>query len=148
MKSFIEGKYYALTTDHWTSFAKENYGAITLYLFHDFQLHAFVLSCVKHENGCSAIKMERRLLSDLDLWELDQQLFISFFTDSASNINALGKKMEAWRDAAQLCHNYCADQILQRTAVLAYSGNIPSDYNEDNSVSSLQKTCDLVTYIC
>ncbi len=55
--------------------------------------------------------------------------------------------MEAWRDAAQLCHYYCADQILQWTAVLAYSGNIPSDDNEDNSASSLQKTCDLVTYV-
>jgi hypothetical protein len=76
MKAFTKGNYYALATDHWTSFAKENYGAITLHLINDFQLHAFDLSCVKHENSCFVIEMEKQLLSDLDLWELDKHFFL------------------------------------------------------------------------
>jgi hypothetical protein len=62
-------------------------------------------------------------------------------------MNALGQKMETWRDDPQLCHHYCSDHILQWTAVFAYSGNIPSDDMEDNSVSAVQKACDLVAYV-
>jgi len=149
MKSFMKGKYFSITTDHWTSFAKENYGAITLHLIHDFKLFSFVLSCTKHENGCSGIEMERQLLADIDHWDLDKSCFVCCVTDSASNMNYLGERMEAWRDAPYLRHHYCADHILQRTAVLAFSGNIPSPDPEDPdiSVSAVRKARDLVSYV-
>lgn len=149
MKAFIKGKYFSITMDHWTSLANENYGAITLHLIDDFKLLTFVLSCMKHENGCTANEMEKQLKSDLNQWELDKSLFVCCVTDSAANMNALGEKMEQWRDAPLLRHHYCADHILQRTAVMAYSGNIPSpDINdEDNSVSAVRKARDLVSYV-
>ena len=37
-------------------------------------------------------------------------------------MNALGMKMENWRNDPQLNH-YCADHTLQKTALIAYSGN-------------------------
>ncbi len=59
IKEFLKGKYFSLNIDHWTSLATDNYGAITLPDIDDFQLHAFVVSCVKHANDCTATDMER-----------------------------------------------------------------------------------------
>jgi hypothetical protein len=42
-KTFLKGKFYSLSMDHWTSLATDNYGAIALHVIDDFQLHAFVL---------------------------------------------------------------------------------------------------------
>jgi hypothetical protein len=76
MKTFIKGKYFSITIDHWTSLANESYGAITLHLIDDFKLLIFVLNCMKHENGCTATEMEKQLKSDLNQWELDKRLFV------------------------------------------------------------------------
>jgi hypothetical protein len=61
-------------------------------------------------------------------------------------MNAPGQKKETWRNEQHLHHHYCEDHILQWTAVLTYSGNIPSNDEEDNSVSFVQKARDLVAY--
>jgi hypothetical protein len=37
MKVYFRGKHFASTIDHWTSFAQDNYGAITLHLIDDFK---------------------------------------------------------------------------------------------------------------
>jgi hypothetical protein len=57
LKSAVKGKYFSLTADHWTLLANENYGAITLHLIVDFELKTHVLSCAKHKNGSSALKI-------------------------------------------------------------------------------------------
>lgn len=62
LKKFISEKYYSVTTDHWTSKANENYGAMTLHVINEeFQLKTFVLSCRKHENGACAEELKRFL---------------------------------------------------------------------------------------
>jgi hypothetical protein len=148
MKVFFRAKHFACTIDHWTSFAQDNYGAITLHLIDDFKLKSFVLSCVKHENGCSGAEMERQLSSDLTSWELDKSFFISLVTDTASNMNQLGERVCRWRDATQLRHHYCSDHVLQRTAVMAFSGNLVDHaLNADVSVSAVRKAKDLVTFV-
>jgi hypothetical protein len=81
---------------------KNNYGAITLHLIDDFKLKSFVLSCVKHENGCSGAETEQQLSSDLTSWDLDKSFFISLVTDTASNMNQLGERVCRWREATQL----------------------------------------------
>ena len=147
MKAFLKGKYFSLTMDHWTSLATDNYGAITLHLIDDFQLHAFVLSCVKHENGCTAIEMERQLLADMESWGLDRQYFVSCITDSASNMNSLGGLLDNWQNAPILRHYYCSDHILQLTAVHAFSGNITLGDGHDNSVGVIKKARNLVSHV-
>jgi len=88
MKKFLKGKYFSVTLDHWTSLAMENYGAITIHTIDNFQLYSFVLSCMKHPNGCTAVEMESQLLSDLEYWGLDKSYFVACITDSASNMNS------------------------------------------------------------
>jgi hypothetical protein len=89
--------------DHWTSLATENYGAITLHIIDDFKLCAFVLSCVKHENGCTAKEIEHQLLAELESRGLEKNffIFICYITDSASHMNSLGAMLDRWRDAGQ-----------------------------------------------
>ena len=147
MKAFLKGKFYSLTMDHWTSLATDNYGAITLHVIDDFQLHAFVLSCVKHENGCTAVEMERQLLADMSSWGLERQYFVSCITDSASNMNSLGGLLDNWNNAPILRHYYCSDHILQLTAVHAYSGNVRLGDGHDVSVGVIKKARNLVSHV-
>jgi hypothetical protein len=147
LKAYIKGQYFSITMDHWTSLANENYGAITLHFIDNFQLKAFVLSCTKHENGCRAIEMERQLVTDLQHWGLEKAFFVCCVTDSASNMNSLGEMLDGWADAPHLRHYYCADHILQLTAVLAYSGNIQINDNGDSSASCIRKARNLVSHI-
>jgi len=149
MKSFLSDKYFSVTIDHWTSLATDNYGALTLHLIDKFKLCAFVLSCMKHEDGCTAVAMEQQMLNDLNRWGLSQSHFVCCITDSASNMNKLGERIGNWSPNSFLRHYYCADHILQRTAVLAFSGNIPSldIFDEDTSVAVIKKARSLVTYV-
>jgi len=78
LKAIIKGKYFALTTDHWTSVANENYGAVTIHFIEKFELKTFILSCTKHENGASAEEMVNQLVSDMDVWSLGRDFFMEF----------------------------------------------------------------------
>jgi len=148
MKKFLKGKYFSVTLDHWTSLAMENYGAITIHTIDNFQLYSFVLSCMKHPNGCTAVEMESQLLSDLEYWGLDKSYFVACITDSASNMNSFGLKITSWDDAPLLRHYYCADHTLQLTAVLAFSGNVEAEaYDGDSSVSVIRKARNLVSHV-
>jgi hypothetical protein len=37
VERFFDGKHFALTSDHWTSIANENYAALTLHLIEEFK---------------------------------------------------------------------------------------------------------------
>lgn len=152
---YLEGKHYSVTCDHWTSLAQENYGALTLHLIDNFELKTFILSCRKHPNGATAAELETQLTSDLTSWGLDSDLLFSIVTDTASNMNSLGEKIMGWNEGSFVRHHYCADHILQLTAVKAFSGDISEgrpqnrarqDPGEDNSVTVLKKSRDLVSY--
>jgi hypothetical protein len=67
--------FYSITSDHWTSAANENYGALTLHVIHDVELKSFVMSCVHYEKGKSAFELESQLVYDLDVWGLDKKHF-------------------------------------------------------------------------
>ena len=58
LKVFLQNRFFSITCDHWTSLANENYGALTLHLIDEFHLKTFVMSCVKHENGTTAVEVE------------------------------------------------------------------------------------------
>jgi hypothetical protein len=133
--------------------AQDNNGALTLHVIDDFCLKTFVLSCVKHTNGTSAAEVEAQLVTDLNAWGLEKHNFIAAVTNTASNMNAFGISISSWRDIGLLRHHYCADHVLQFTAVKAYSVNIevPNDIvpedEVDTSISSVKKARDLVSFV-
>jgi len=76
IKVKVKGKYFSLTTNHWTSLANENYGAITLHFIDEFELKIFILSCKKHENGASAEEMVNQLIF---MWSMTSPRQVAVF---------------------------------------------------------------------
>ena len=147
LKLMIKGKYFSLTTDHWTSVANENYGAVTLHFIKEFELKTFILSCTKHENGVSAEDMVNQLVRELDIWGLEKDFFMAAVTDSTSHMNAFVRPIEGWC-AKHLRHHYCVDHVFHLTAIIAFSGNASlENYDEDTSVGCLKKARNLVSHI-
>ena len=152
LKVFLKNRFFSITCDHWTSLANENYGALTLHLIDEFQLKTFVMSCAKHENGTTAVEVEGQLIHDLNQWGLQKKHLISCVTDTAANMNSFGASVSSWIDCHFIRHHYCADHLLQLTALKCYSGDIDAtvtideDGEEDRTVSSLKKARALVSY--
>jgi hypothetical protein len=85
----FEGSFFfSIMSDHWTSIANQNYGALALHLIDQFELKAFVMSCMKHANGTAAVEVETQLSADLQMWGLDRTHLFCCVTDTASNMNA------------------------------------------------------------
>jgi hypothetical protein len=92
--------------------------------------------------------MENQLVSDMCCWELYPNSFIDIITDTAANMNSLGREIEERWNTTYSGHVYCADHTLQLTAVLAFFGIVSVEsYGEDTSVGCLKKTRDLVLHI-
>jgi len=57
-------------------------------------------------------------VADLTTWVLQPSHFVALVTDTTSNMNYLGRLLEA--RYARTAHHYCADHNLQLTAVQAF----------------------------
>jgi hypothetical protein len=91
--------------------------------------------------------MEQQLIKDMEKWELGRPYLMCCVTDTASN-KMFGEKIQGWNDVKYLRHHYCANHVLQLTAVKAYSGNntLNAD-SEDHSVSVIRKVRYLVSHV-
>lgn len=106
------------------------------------------MSCTKHENGASAREMENQLALSMESWGLDHDCFIGIITDTAANMNSLGREIEGQWNTKYSRHLYCTDHTLQLTAVIAFSGSVAANnYAEDSSVGCLKKARDLVFFV-
>ena len=84
----------------------------------------------------------------MEKWELGRPYLMCCVADTTSNMNLFGEKIQGWNDVKYLRHYYCADHVLQLTAVKAYSRNITlSMDNEDNSISAIRKMRNLVLHV-
>ena len=67
-------------------------------------------------------------------------------------MNSFGISVSSWPTAPFIRHHYCADHVLQLTAIKAYSGDIqdavphPVDDEQDTTISAIKKARALVTY--
>jgi hypothetical protein len=93
-------------------------------VIHDLELKSFVMSCVQHEKGTSAFEVESQLVYYLDVCGLDKKHLFCSGTDTASNMNAFGISVLSWPNSPFIRHHYCADHVLQLTAVKAFTGEI------------------------
>ena len=137
IRKSIGKNFFSCTTDHWTSVANENYGALTLHFIDDeFVLQTVVLSFEKHAGGCSAVELQLQLQNSLLSWQLDMNHLVALVSDSASNMNSLGALITA---DCQAHHHYCADHILHLTAVKAFS--------MDTVVTAVKSLKALITFV-
>jgi len=115
----------------------ENYVAYTIHFINNFELKSHVLCCSEHDDEATAIKMERQLYNAITEWGLNIKDVIALVTNSASNMNSLGEKIVS---QTTICHNYCADHILQLSAIKAFSGNA-------STMEAIKKLKTLVTFV-
>jgi hypothetical protein len=151
LKQFLSNHFYSITSDHWTSAANENYGALTLHVIHEFEVTSFVMSCMEHKKGATAFEVESQLIYDLDIWGLDRKHLFCCVTDTASNMNGFGISVSCWPNCPFIRHHYCADHVLQLTAVKAFTGDInstvPHVYGDyDNTIIAVREARVLVNH--
>ncbi len=151
MKTFLKGKYFSVTLDHWTSIANENYAALTLHTIDNFALKKLTLSYLKHEGGPTATEMDDQLAVDLETWGLSAETFVAMVTGTASNMTKLGKLVE--EKYVSTVPHYCADHNLQLTTQKSYSGDIVArlgvgeEGGEVDVVEAVKKAQDLVSHV-
>jgi hypothetical protein len=135
--SFLSGKYFSVTTVHWTSLAVDNHAAFTIHFFDNFESKSYVLCCSKHDDESTAVKLERQLFNALAEWGSNTKYFVSLVSDSASNMNSLHERV---MNNTSICHHYYADIILQLSAVKAFSGS-------PETLAAIKKLKSLVSYV-
>ena len=113
-----EACWYAVTFDHWTSCAGQNYTGMTCHWMNDeFSLESVALGCFLHEGDGTAENVINKMAWQLvDDCGLDTKKISCFVTDTTGNMNLFGEKCEE----IGIPHIYCTDHNLQCTAVLAF----------------------------
>ena len=100
----IEG--YAITTDMWTSQAKQAYCAVTVHSVTQFKLQSFLISIHEFSDSHTAENIVGELNDTLAEWNLASQGIIAAITDNAANVTAAIEKLE-------VLHLPCFSHTLQ-----------------------------------
>ena len=100
----IEG--YAITTDMWTSRAKQAYCAVTVHCVTQFKLQSFLISIHEFSDSHTAENIVGELNDTLAECNLASQGIIAAITDNAANVTAAIEKLE-------VLHLPCFSHTLQ-----------------------------------
>ena len=112
VKTALEGQHFALTTDHWTSRANDNYAGVTAhYINANWELKTFTLCCCRHEGTQGAVDIIDLLDKTKEEFGLSDDYLMATVTDTAASMNLAGQLMNR-------PHHYCADHVLELTAKL------------------------------
>jgi len=130
----LQGVNYAITIDHWTSIAGDNFMALTChFITAGFKLVPKVLGCHKHVGKADAEAILSCIKTELQRFELDGKNLVSITMDTAPVNGCLGTLMEA--DTPYFGHRNlglmipCAAHTAQLPTNLAF--NLTSIGNEE-----------------
>jgi hypothetical protein len=133
----VDGQWVALTTDHWTSIAKQSYcGMSAHWIDGDFNIHNKALGCWLHEgNSLGDTLRDEFLLNLFTRYNFDKLHIVAVVSDTTGNMNKFGMKLQE----LNIPHIYCTDHVIQLTAKKAYldkfyniaPGGNDGDDNED-----------------
>jgi hypothetical protein len=122
LRNKIGGNTVALTCDHWTSAANDNYEGMTVHwISEDWMLHSVPVGCFLHTGDSTSLSLVdeffRRIFFDLGLTSVN---IVAIVNDTTSNQNKFGMLMKS----RHLLDNvYCTDHVLQLSAKIAYTEN-------------------------
>lgn len=122
IKSMVGENTVTMTSDHWTSIAKQNYEGMTIHWIDDkWKLHSLPCGCFLHEGDSKSASLSQSFFRNIfEGLGLDELTIISIVTDTTSNMNKFGIIM---KDDNTIDHIYCTDHVLQLSAKLAYTEN-------------------------
>ena len=120
IKALIKGQYVALTVDHWTSKAKDNYSSLMVhYINDDDLLVTHILACEKHSGHTQGEDILFDLLEALKEWGILENKFVSLVSYMEAKMNKAGRLLEG---RTYSIHMYCICHVTQLTAELGFSG--------------------------
>lgn len=126
VKKELSGKYFALTTDHWTSKNNETYGCLTAHYVDNAQLKRCVLHFEVHHGTTTGDALFGQLLDIFKEYDFDLSFVTAVTTDTTGNMNTFGRRLQE----KGVVHLYCVDHNLHLTCKLAFDdNNLPGSDN-------------------
>ena len=110
-KLMLDGQYFALTSDHWTSNAATTFLTITCHVINDdWELVSLTLSCSEHPGKTTAKDCAREINKALARYKLKLSNAVALVTDTENTMTLLGKLIDG-------DHHYCAAHVWELTTV-------------------------------
>ena len=126
----LKGIPIALTIDHWTSRAKQNYSGMTVHwVDSSFTLQARQLGCFLHDKDSrSATLLDDFLEKLFRECNLENCKITAVVSDTTSCMNNFGRLLEN----LGIHHIYCTDHVLQLTSKMAFNDANYAPQNIEN----------------
>jgi hypothetical protein len=137
VKEELKGKYFAVTTDHWTSNNNESYACLTAHYIENGEMKRCVLAFDVFHGTTVGERLGEDFIEKFESFGFDLKYVIAVVMDTTGNMNTFGEHLAR----KGVVHLYCVDHNLQRTALLAYK-----DENLPNSQNAMSHARELVGY--
>ena len=129
----LDNRYFALTTDHWTSKNSETYGCLTAHFIDKGELMRCVLHFEIHHGTTTGDALFANLLNVFESYKFDLSYVISVTTDTTGNMNTFGRRLAE----KGVIHLYCIDHNLHLNSKLAFEDtNLPEAENSMKAARS------------
>jgi hypothetical protein len=135
IKKELKGKYFSVTTDHWTSNANENYSCLTAHwIGEEYVMRHAVLGFYLHEGRTRGEDIANLFVQDFERYNFDLSYVVAIVTDTTGNMNTFGQHLRS----LGVIHLYCVDHNLHLCAKLAFDdNNIPGSAQVMKTARSL-----------
>lgn len=143
IKKILKGKDVSLTTDAWTSVARDGYVTCTLHFVEpkSWTLHNFSLGLFKKNGTSTAIDVVRYAEEHLNNFEISYTQLTCVVTDTESTMVAAGRlfKEKSVQEGGETAWHGCVDHVLELVTKLAFR-DIP------DSIGTLSACRSIVNY--
>jgi hypothetical protein len=137
LKQELSGKYFSVTTDHWTSPNDETYSCLTVHWIENGVMHRAVLAFEVFHGTTTGVALGEDFQRVFDLFNFDLKYVVAVVTDTTGNMNTFG---ECLRQKG-VAHLYCVDHVLNLNSKLAYNDtNLPDADNAMKAARNLVET--------
>ncbi|KAL3759277.1 hypothetical protein ACHAWU_002078 [Discostella pseudostelligera] len=135
LKRELKGKYFSLTTDHWTSPNDETYSCLTAHWIENGKMHQAVLTFEVFTGTTTGVALGEDFVRVFNMYEFDLKYVVAVVTDTTGNMNTFGEYLRQ----RGVKHLYCVDHVLHLNAKLAYvDSNLPGSGNAMKAARSLE----------
>jgi len=115
LKRELKGKYFSLTTNHWTSPNDETYSCLTAHWIENGMMHRAVLTFEVFSGTTNGHALGEDFVRVFNLYEFDLKYVVAVVTDTTGNMNTFGEYLRQ----RGVKHLYCVDHVLHLNAKLA-----------------------------
>lgn len=137
VKRELKGKYFSLTTDHWTSKNDKNYACLTAHWIDDGKCKWCVLHFETHKGSSWGVDLGIEFVEVFKKYGFDLSYVVAITTDTRGNMNTFGSYLQM----KGVIHLYCIAHNLHLTGKLAFL-----DSNLPDSGNAMKMACSLVEY--